>query len=100
MKFTAVQHAVYCSISCSLLQYNMKFTAVQHEVYCSTTNKRFHRGVFSGLITLADTSVVEKSFASSFKIEDYPVEGSSIFHRNVDICRLSLHGTSVQQRMI
>ena len=71
-----------------------------HEVYCSTTNNRFHRGVFSGLKTLADTSVVEKRFASSFKIEDYPVERSSIFLQNVDIRRLSLHSTSVQQTMV
>jgi len=99
MKFTSVQHAVYCSTTWSLLQYNMQFTAVQHAVYCKTTNNRFHRGVFAGLLTLSDTSVVEKCFASSFKIEDYPVEESSVFLRNVDIRRLSLYSTSVQQTM-
>jgi len=71
----------------------MKFTAVQQKTGLSEV-------CVSGLITLADTSVVEKAFASSFKIEDYPVEGSSIFFRNVDIRLLSLHSTSVQQTMI
>jgi hypothetical protein len=73
---------VYCSATNNiLLQCNkQQFTAVQQTtVYCSTTSNRFHRGVFSILITLADSSVVEKHFASSFKIEDYRVEGSSIF---------------------
>ena len=75
-------------------------STVVPEVHCSATNNRIHRGVFSGLITLADTSVVEKRFASSFKIEDYPVEGSSILFRNVDIRRLGLHSTLVQQTVI